>query len=237
MTHSTKLLSVPPGQVYYPDSEEDPMGETDFHAFAMIMLREGLEDFFAPRRRVYVAANLFLYYVEGSPSHNKSPDAMVVKGVEKHFRRVFKTWEEGAVPCTAFEITSERTWQEDVGPKFQVYQRIGIKEYILFDPEGESLNPRLQGFRLRRGEYQPLPSAADGSLGSKELGLRLVPEGLMLRLIDLKTGKPVLTRAEQAEQARQQAAALAAEVERLRAALAKAEAGKKSGRGGKKNSP
>src|SRR5262249_20857828 len=60
MTRSTKLLSVPPGQVYYPDSEEDPMGETDFHAFAMIMLREGLEDFFAPRRQVYVAANLFL---------------------------------------------------------------------------------------------------------------------------------------------------------------------------------
>src|SRR5260370_38084368 len=55
---------------------------------------------------------------------------------------------------------------------------------------------------------------------------RLVPEGEMLRVSALKTGKPVLTRQEQAERAKQQArnerrraAELAAEVERLRQLL------------------
>jgi Uma2 family endonuclease len=224
-------------EVYYPCSEEEPMGETDFHALAMILLREGLQDHFALEPLVYVASNLFLYYVEGVPARNKSPDVMVVKGVSKHLRRVFKTWVEGAVPCTAFEISSDKTWREDIGPKRREYARIGVNEYILFDPEGEYLQPVLQGFRLQGRRYVAIPPAADGSLVSTELGLRLVPEGTMLRLIDVKTGKPVLTRAEQAERSQQQAEALAAEVERLRAALAQAEAGKKPMRRNGKRKP
>jgi Uma2 family endonuclease len=227
--------SKPPvlAEVYYPDSEE-PMGETDFHAQALIWLREGLEDHFARHPRVYVASNMFLYYVEGQPARNQSPDVMVAKGVGKHRRRVFKIWEEGVVPCAAFEISSEWTWAADVGPKLREYERIRIKEYFVFDPVGDYLQPRLLGHRLSGQLYVPIASAADGSLVSQELKLRLVPEGNMLRLIDLGTNQPVLTRAEQAELHRQQAElhrqqaeqerlradALAAEVERLRAALA-----------------
>jgi hypothetical protein len=54
--------------------------------------------------------------------------------------------------------------------------------------------------------------AADGSLVSKTLGLRLVPQGEMLRLIDQGTDEVVPTRAERAEQ-------LQAEVDRLRLLL------------------
>jgi hypothetical protein len=59
------------------------------------------------------------------------------------------------------------------------------------------------------------------------LGLRLLPEGRLLRLIDARTGEPVLTRGERlerererAEQERERADALAAEVARLQALLA-----------------
>lgn len=220
MALPTAILKPAAGEVYYPDSEEFPMGETDHHAFAMILLREALQDRFASQPLVYVASNLFLYYLEGYPTKSCSPDVMVVKGVGNHFRRVFKTWEEKAVPCTVFEIASEWTHHMDESVKPHTYARIGVKELFLFDPVGDYLRPRLQGMHLRDGEYEPLRAAADGSLVSRELKVRLVPEGPMLRLRDGKTGEPVLTRAERYEQEHQRVETLAAEVARLRDELA-----------------
>ena len=95
----------------------------------------------------------------------------------------------------------------DLGEKRLLYERLHIQEYFLFDPEQKYMEPPLRGFRLMRGRFEELTPAEDGSLISEELGLRLVPEGVMLRLIDLKTGKLVLTRAEQAAQAWEQARA------------------------------
>ena len=101
------------------------------------------------------------------------------------------------------------------------------------------MKPPLRGFRLRGGKYQPLAAAEDGSLTSKELGLRLVAEGQMLRLINARTGEPVLTRPEgkeslerQVEQERKRADALAAELARLRAGQSKRGAARNDGEAG-----
>ncbi len=59
----------------------------------------------------------------------------------------------------------------------------------------------LQGYRLVRGRYQPIPLANDGTLLSRATGLRMKPEGLRLRLIDVATGEPILW-PEEAEVAR-----------------------------------
>jgi Uma2 family endonuclease len=183
------------------------MSETDFHTLALLLLRQGLEDFFTSRRDVYVGQNLLLYYQQGNPRGRRDPDLLVAKGVGKHRRRSFRVWEEKTLPRVLFEIISDSTVHIDLGEKRLLYERLRIPEYFLFDPEGEFMNPVLRCFRLRKGTYVELTPAADGSLTSKELGLRLAPEGEMLRLIDVKTGKPVLTRQEQAEQAKQQARA------------------------------
>jgi hypothetical protein len=113
-----------------------------------------------------------------------------------------------------FEIASRKTWRKDVAEKRELYAQIGVREYFLFDPEARYLDPPLQGYRLKGGVYVALKPAKDGSLVSKELGLRMVPEGEMLRLVDLKTGKKILTRGEANEQ-------LAAEVAQLQERLAK----------------
>jgi Uma2 family endonuclease len=197
----------------YPDSDGRFMGETDYHSIALIGLREGLEDHFARRDDVYVASNLIYYFQEGEPRSRRDPDVLVAKGVGKHRRRSFRIWEEKVVPCTLFEIASRKTWRVDVGEKRQLYAQLKVKEYFVFDPEARYLDPPLQGFRLVKGRSVAMTPTADGSLTSRQLGLRLVPEGGLLRLIDVKTGQPVLTRSERAE-------ALAAEVERLRALLA-----------------
>jgi Uma2 family endonuclease len=189
----------------YPDADGRFMGDTDFHNDAMIHVRQGLEDHFADSPRVYVASNLILYYKEDDPKSRKDPDVLVAKGVGKHRRRSFRVWEEKTMPCVLFEIASRKTWRSDLDEKRHLYASIGVKEYFLFDPEGKYLKPVLQGFRTVKGKSVPMKPAADGSLVSKELGLRLVPEGAMLRLIDIHTGQPILTRTERAEQEKQRA--------------------------------
>ena len=184
----------------YPDSDGKPMGETDYHITAIILLREALQDYFAAADRddVYVGTNLFLYYEKGKPSGHRDPDALVAKGVGNHFRRSFRVWEEGRPPQVIFEISSPSTWREDLGEKRTLYARLGVIEYFLFDPEGDCLDPRLQGFRLEKGDFVELTPAADGGLTSIELGLRFTMEDYMLRLTDVETGAAVATRSERA---------------------------------------
>jgi hypothetical protein len=188
----------------YPDSDGRFMGDTDFHAHAQIHLREGLQDFFASMP-VYVGSNLIYYYEKGNPRSRRDPDVLVARGVGKHQRRSYRLWEEKVVPSTFFEISSKKTYREDLGKKRALYETLQIPEYFLFDPEGPYLKPCFQGFRLMKGLYIPLTPDAEGALVSNELALRMFPEESMLRLYDLKTGEPVLTRSEQAEKERQRA--------------------------------
>jgi Uma2 family endonuclease len=85
-------------------------------------------------------------------------------------------WEE-TPPSLVVEVTSRKTRREDQGPKKSLYERIGIEEYVLFDPYGDYLRPRLQGHRLVEERYQPIPLAEDGTLLSRTTGLIFRPEG------------------------------------------------------------
>ncbi|MEO6810848.1 MAG: Uma2 family endonuclease [Isosphaeraceae bacterium] len=218
-------------EIDYPDSDGQPMGETGWHIAAILYLYGALRDHFAHRDDVYVAADMFLYYQEGLPSAVKAPDCMVIFGVPSTPERgSFKTWVEAAAPTVIFEITSESTFRVDVGEKLDVYAQLGVPEYYVFDPLSSCFDAPLFGYRLRDGRYEQAPLEADGGLTSPALGLRLVPEEALLRLIDLQTGRPMLTGQEKsaevnaerqrAKQERQRADALAAEVEQLRALLA-----------------
>ena len=127
---------------------------------------------------------------------------------------------------TIFEITSKQTAQADLTTKYQLYEQLAVKEYFLFDPLDEYLQPRLQGFTLVQGRYQALPLSAENELISRELGLILRPQEDWLRLVDsyteqmLATSKEYARRVELAEQKTQLAEAkiieLQPELEKLR---------------------
>jgi len=189
------------------------MGETDIHIAQIIDLLFALTRYFREDPRVYVAADLLLYYVEGDPKEFVVPDVFVVRGVPKGQRRIYKLWEEGRAPDVVFEITSASTRREDLGTKRVLYADLGVKEYFVFDPTGEDLRPPLRAFRLSGSEYQPLKEP----VFSEVLGLELQIVDKHLRLFDPRTGKRLLTPAE-ADAARE---AAEAEVERLRAELEK----------------
>ena len=200
--------------VYYPESDGKPMAETDTHRKQMIYLLNALEDYFRDDSNVYIAGNLFVYYEKGDPGGVVAPDVFVVKGVQKHDRRIYQVWKEGKGPDVVLELTSRGTRQKDLGPKKGTYEMLGVHEYFIFDPLVEYLEPQLVGFRLTKWGYRPID---DEPLVSQVLGLELKVEGDTLRLVDLATGKRLLTPLE-VQKARRQAEA---EVERLQAELAR----------------
>lgn len=197
MTNSSSAVEY--ARVIYPESDGKPVGETEIHVIEFAETLFTLREFFQNHMDVYVAGNMFLYYEEGNPREVVCPDLFVVKGVSKEMRRIYKLWQEKVPPCFILEFTSRSTRLEDLGKKRALYADLGVKEYFLFDPLEEYLKSPLQGYRLLENEYLPIETAIDGSIISRELNIRLMPEGFTLRLYDAHTGEKLLRPLETAE--------------------------------------
>jgi Uma2 family endonuclease len=200
------------------------MGETDLHRDEMYRLITTLQAAFADRLDVYVSGNLLLYYEEGNPRRLVSPDVFVVFGILKHRREIYKLWEEGAAPAVVIEVTSRTTRREDMVRKRDLYARLGVQEYYLYDPrfpELQYLNPPLQGNVLERGAYERMTADEHGALTSAALNMRLELVDDVLYLFDVRTGERFLSPIERAEL---ESARAAAEAARARAEAARADA-------------
>ena len=187
-----------PAAVDYPSSDGQPMAESEFQLIPLIDAIAALRSHYAHREDVYAVGNMFLYYEEGNPRAVVAPDAFVVVGAPKHIRHSYKLWEEPKAPDFVLEVTSRSTRTQDLGRKRELYASLGVGEYWMFDPTGDYLAPRLQGFRLHGGDYRPLPSVTlvDGglSLHSEALGLAVRLEaGERLRFHDPATGQDLLS--------------------------------------------
>jgi Uma2 family endonuclease len=222
-----------PAAVVYPESDGKPLGETLVHIKQILHLFGALMAYFAGAPRVFVAADLFLYYVEGDPRRRVAPDVMVVRGIEKRDRDVYLLWQEGKAPDVVFEITSAGTRRQDTVHKRTLYEQLGVQEYFLFDPKAEYLRPPFQAYHLVDGQYEPLPG---GGCHSHVLGLDLRLRDGWLRLwdaarnewlptieeaIDARQAAEVDLRAAEAarQDAEARAEALQAELAQLRAQL------------------
>ena len=224
------LSALSRAAVEYPSSDGKPLAENDAQHTAILYGIGALRVHFAGRRDVYVSGDLLVYYEEGNPRVSVAPDVFVVFGVEDRMRMSYKVWEEGKGPDFVLEVASPSTWREDVGRKRDIYARLGVGEYWLYDPMGEHLSPVLQGYRLVGGGYerQPLLESLDGRLGlhSEGLGLELWEKGREMRFRDPVTGLDLLSHQEE-HVARQREAtarrATAARAEREAAARRSAE--------------
>src|SRR6185312_8051243 len=133
---------------------------------------------------------MFFYYEKGDPRAVKAPDIMVIKEIDGTYeRRTFKLWVEDRVPSVIFEITSDETRRDDAVVKLELYARLGVAEYFLFDPLGEYLDPPLQGHRLEGDRYRPMTRGADDGFESMELGLTVRAVGKSVRPFDPSTGQ------------------------------------------------
>ena len=220
--------AVVPETIEYPESDGLPMAENDFQLRTMTYAIEALDNHFRTRSDVYVSGDLFLYHEENNNRARIAPDVFVVFGVPDHRRRTYLLWQEGKAPDFVMEVSSPSTWRADLGSKRDTYAKIGVPEYWLYDPTGDYLAPRLQGFRLVDGQYAPIPVRGDGALTGRSevlaLELRLYPDD-RFRFHDPVTGQDLPSLEEAARgrdaeaQARQAAESRLQESEAAREAL------------------
>ena len=228
-----KKVSYEPGYlpqpIEYPDSDGQPMAESDFQFEPLSYAVESLKIRFQDRPDVYVAGNIFFYYEEGKPAANVAPDVLVIIGAEKRKRRSVKLWEEPKAPDFILEITSNSTRSNDQGIKKGLYEFLGVTEYFCYDPTADYLDPPLFGYRLEGGLYVPIPPKEQTEslviVPSQTLGLDLRMDGREFRFVDPRTGLVLRNFAEseqrlaESEAARMQAEARVRELEAQMAAM------------------
>jgi Putative restriction endonuclease len=217
----TAVVSTPSKSgIVYPTSDGEPVAETYDHLYAILTTLEVLRQYLLASRAT-VLANQFLYYAEGFPKLRVAPDVMVIYDVEPGGRDNYKIWEEKQVPKVIFEMTSKGTQEEDKNTKKNLYEALEVQEYWLFDPKGEWIEEKLQGYRLRGDSYVPITDNQ-----SEPLQLRLAVEGKLICFYRLDNGQKLLVPDElvealreaekQAEQERQRAAKLESMLARYR---------------------
>ena len=158
----------------YPESDGQPMAETELNRDLMIDSILTLKARFQDVPDVCVSGDMLMYYVMKEPKKSVAPDVFVTFGVEKKQRRIYRIWEEGKPPDFVLEFSSKRTFANDLGAKKTLYAEVlGVREYFLFDAEREYLPTPLMGFRLVGTEYAPIQPEPDGKLFAETLGLSL----------------------------------------------------------------
>lgn len=174
--------------IHYPDTDGEPLAETEFQFNPLTEMVHALRVRYEDRPDVYVAGDMFVYYRMNVAAANVAPDVFVVFGVDKHTRRSYMVWREGKAPDFVMEITSASTYSRDIGEKRDIYAAIGVTEYWRFDPERECFDPPLVGERLVDGSYELIPIGEDADAilrgYSAALGLDICVRDDLLRLYD-----------------------------------------------------
>jgi Uma2 family endonuclease len=155
-------------EIIYPESDGQPMADNTKQFRWIVIIKENLEILFAAIADVFVAGDLFWYPVEGS-LHRQAPDVMVVFGRPKGDRGSYKQWEEANIPPqVVFEILSPGNTVTAMTKKLLFYERYGVEEYYIYDPDTVELTGLLRnGNNLE--EIEPI----DGWV-SPRLGIRFV---------------------------------------------------------------
>ena len=144
---STTITETNPPAIVYPDSDGQPMAENTLQFKWIVTIKEGLEAVFRNAADVFVAGDLLWYPEEGKPWVRAAPDVLLAFGRHKGHRGSYMQWVEGGIaPQVVFEVLSPGNRQADLIRKFRFYERYGVEEYYIYNPD----NGDLSGWR--RGE-------------------------------------------------------------------------------------
>lgn len=136
-----KIEASQKSDIIYPESDGKPMAENTEQFTWIVVIKENLEILFANNAEVFVAGDLLWYPVEGNNKLCQAPDALVVFGRPKGKRGSYKQWEEDNLPPqVVFKVLSPRNTLKEMAKKLQFYDRYGVEEYYLYDPDRLDLN-------------------------------------------------------------------------------------------------
>ena len=214
-------MQVTTAEIIYPSSDGQPMAESTIQYKLIVKIKEGCESLFKDDQNVFVAADLLWYPVEGRIDISQAPDTMVVFDRPKGDRLSYiQCREDNITPQVVFEIRSHNDRQTKMNKKLAFYQRHGVEEYYLYDPERNE----LQGWQRIEGNLEVI-EPMEGWI-SPRLGVRfeLGSDGLEIyrpdgekflsyaeleeeRVLDRQRLQQESQRAEQAEQKSERLAA------------------------------
>jgi Uma2 family endonuclease len=225
------LLSLPPElhpKVDHLVTEDDTPVDNVFSEKQQRLLTEPLFSSWssAGHRRSFVAmANVGLFYAVRQPPF--VPDVLLSLGVELpqdiHVKahRSYFVWEYGQAPDVVIEVVSNLEGGEDT-EMLAGYARVGVRYYVVFDPDRLLGEEVLRAYRLEGPRFQRMDEPV--WFPHVELGLRLWQgryedlDAEWLRWVDAE-GRWIHTGSERAEAERQRADAerQRADAERQRA--------------------
>ena len=191
---STETLPRSKPKIVYPDSDGQPIAENTLQFQWIVTLQGGLDAMFRDDPNVFVAGDLLWYPVEGDNKLRVAPDALVAFGRPKGYRGSYRQWEEdGVAPQVVFEVLSPNNRWSDMMDKFRFYERYGVEEYYVFDPD----NIVLEGWTRQDDRLIPIENV-DG-WRSPRLGVRFELSSGDLQVLR-PDGQPFATYVELAEQ-------------------------------------
>ncbi|TAD74173.1 MAG: Uma2 family endonuclease [Oscillatoriales cyanobacterium] len=130
----------------YPDSDGQPMAENTQQFRWITVIQGNLDWIFAQDPQVLVVGDLLWYPVEGDNKTRQAPDVMVVFGVPKGDRGSYMQWREGNIaPQVVFEILSPGNRLTEMLKKQMFYDRYGVEEYYIYDPDRHDLTALIRG--------------------------------------------------------------------------------------------
>ncbi|TYT71778.1 Uma2 family endonuclease, partial [Microcystis aeruginosa] len=141
--------------IEYPDSDGKPMADNTEQYEWIVKIKENLEILFANSPQVFIAGDLLWYPVQDKKITGPvAPDVMVVFGRPKGRRGSYKQWQEDNIaPQVVFEILSPSNSLEEMERKLLFYQRYGVEEYYLYDPDSHN----FQGWLRQEGLLSSIP--------------------------------------------------------------------------------
>ncbi len=199
------LTPETPTNIIYPDSDGQPMADNTKQFQWIVTIKENLEILFASQPDLFVAGDLLWYPVSGELTR-QAPDILVVFGRPKGDRGSYKQWEEENIPVqVVFEILSPANTLKEMAKKLKFYERYGVEEYYIYDPDKIDLNGWLKIKEAKENRLEVIEEM-DGWV-SPLLGIKfqLTPQTLEIYRPDGEKFMTSVELAQQREQERQRA--------------------------------
>ena len=167
------------GVIKYPESDGKPIAENSLQFEWIVTIHGGIQEVVKDDPNIAVFSDLLWYPVEGNNRLATAPDVMVIFGRPKGHRGSYLQWQEGGIaPQIVFEILSHSNRRGEMAAKLEFYQKYGVLEYYIYDPQ----RFRLQGY-LREGDQLVEIEDMNGYV-SPLLGIRFVldPPGTPMQI-------------------------------------------------------